>query len=161
MQSKIIQATLLIITRHYQIPTQVLSLSLLNQTTRALLLTLNSSRIVKWRGRINSKYGTINLYPRHIWFHMCLKGIGGKKKRYLFHRLKFLLINVLSLINQLTLLHSSKKRRNNNSPWWLISVVRCATKHSEKLLITCTLMITSGCLIKRLQRLRVLMRCWR
>jgi hypothetical protein len=132
MQSKIIQATLPIITRHCLIPTQAHSLSPLNQTTRALHLTLNSSRIVKWLGRINSKYGTINLYPRLIWCHMYLKGTGGKKKKYLFLRLKFLLINVLSLINRHTSLRSSKKRRNNNSPWWLISVVKCATKLSEK-----------------------------
>ena len=132
MQSKIIQVTLPIIIRHCLIQTLVHSLSPLNQTTRALPLILNSSRIVKWRGRINNKYGTINLYPRHIWCHMYLKGTGGKKKKYLFLRLKFLLINVLSLINRHTSQRSSKKRRNNNSPWWSISVVKCAMKHSEK-----------------------------
>jgi hypothetical protein len=131
-QSKIIQATRPIITRHCLTLTQAHSLNPHNQTTRALLLTLNSSRIVKWPGRINSKYGTINLYPRLTWCHMYLKGTGGKKKKYLFLRLKFLLINVLSLINRHTSLRSSKKRRNNNSTWWLISVVRCATNHSEK-----------------------------
>jgi hypothetical protein len=132
MQSKIIQVTLPIITRHYRILIQAHSLSPLNQTTRALHLILNSSRIVKWRGRINSKYGTINLYPRLIWCHMYLKGTGGKKKRYLFLRLKFRLINVLSLINRHTSQHSSKKRRINNSPWLWILEARCAMKHSEK-----------------------------
>jgi hypothetical protein len=132
MQSKIIQATQPIITRHCLTPTQAHSLSPLNQTIRALALILNSSRIVKLRGRINSKYGTINLYPRLTWCHMYLKGIGGKKKKYLFLRLKFLLINVLLLINRLTLLHSSKKRRINNSPWLWILVAKCAMKHSEK-----------------------------
>jgi len=47
---------------------------------------------------------------------MYLKDIGGKKKKYSFLRLKFLLINVLSLINRHTSLGSSKKRRTNNSP---------------------------------------------
>jgi hypothetical protein len=132
MQSKIIQATQPIIIRLCLTPTQDHSLSPLNQTTRALPLILNSSQIVKWWGRINSKYGTINLYPRLIWCLMYLKGIGGKKKRYLFLRLKFLLINVLSLINRHTSQHSSKKRKINNSHWLWISVVKCATKLSEK-----------------------------
>jgi hypothetical protein len=116
MQFKIIQITPLITIKPCQIATVDLSLSPHSPTTKAPLLILNSNQTVNCQGRTNSKYGTINLYPRLIWFRMSLKAIGGKKKRYLFLKLKLRLINVLSLINPLTSRLSSKKRKINNSP---------------------------------------------